>query len=195
MRKLRHDEIVRVREQSRPAQPHPVRALLEDVRSAYNVGAMFRAADAAGIEKLHLAGITATPDNRRIHKTALGSETMVPWDYRSAAIDTVAELKSAGFGIVVLEITTRPTPIESFTLADFPMCLVIGNEVEGVSSELVELADHAIEIEQFGRKQSLNAAVAFGVTVLDLVRRYRALAQLDDGEASLPSNDTHHARH
>lgn len=175
MRKLKPDEILtRRREPGDPAD-HPVMAILENVRSLYNVGSMFRTADAAGIRQLYLAGYTGTPEHRGVGKTALGAEKTVPWRQFASGAEAVESARSEGFNVAVLEITDHPRDVQGLAMADFPLCLVVGNEVSGVSGAIVDIADFALEIPQFGSKHSLNAAVAFGVAVYDLVRRYRTL--------------------
>lgn len=147
-------------------------AILENVRSLYNVGSMFRTADAAGLRQLYLAGFTATPDHRGMHKTALGAQNTVPWTHFNASLDAVQNARSQGYRVAALEITDQPTEVETLLPGDFPLCLVVGNELSGISDALVQSADFAIEIPQFGRKHSLNAAVAFGVAVYSIVQHY-----------------------
>lgn len=173
MRKLRHDEIDARRAET--GRPHPISVLLENVRSIYNVGSIFRTADAAGITEIILVGITGTPENRALHKTALGAQDTVPWRYVSVVQPTLLEMKKRGYRIAALEITDTPTRPRSLQPDDFPLCLVVGNEVKGVSPDTLEVADLALELPQYGSKQSLNAAVAFGIAVYDIVSRYREL--------------------
>ncbi len=178
MRKLRPDEIDAQRTEN--GGPHPIAVLLENVRSIYNVGSIFRTADAAGVREMILAGITGTPENRSMHKTALGAQDTVPWRYVNEARPALAEMKQKGYRVAVLEITDSPTRPSALTPDDFPLCLVVGNEVKGVSADTLGLADLAIELPQYGSKQSLNAAVAFGIAIYDIVRRYRVLHRLPD---------------
>ena len=155
---------------------HPIVVVVDNVRSLYNVGSLFRTSDAARIKKIILTGITGTPEHRGVHKTALGAQDTVSWSYEPHATDALHRLCEEGYTLAVLEITDAPTPVEALTLHDFPLCLVVGNEISGVQEDLVARADVAIEIPQFGAKQSLNVAVAFGIAVFDLVRHYRSLA-------------------
>lgn len=180
MRKLRHDEIPRpdpIEVQSLPK--HPISVVLDNVRSIYNVGSIFRTSDAAFIEHLYLTGITGTPEHPGIHKTALGAQDTVQWTYEHRAVDVIERLRSDGFTIGVLEITTQPAEASGLDVSHFPFCLIVGNEVEGVSEMLVERADVALEIPQYGAKQSLNVSVAYGIAVFDLVRRCRQLGGID----------------
>ncbi|OQX83489.1 RNA methyltransferase [candidate division KSB1 bacterium 4484_87] len=150
----------------------PVSVVLDNIRSLHNVGSIFRTSDAAGVEKLYLCGITGTPPRAEIQKAALGSEKSVPWEYVSSAEQAVQQLKSQGYHIVVLEHTDAP---QNFHQAEynFPLCLVIGHEITGVSDEVIELADLAVEIPMFGIKQSLNVSVAFGVAIYEIIEHVK----------------------
>ena len=177
MRKLRHEEIPRLgpAELARKAR-HPITVVADNVRSLYNVGSIFRTSDAARVERLLLCGITGTPDNRGMHKTALGAQDTVPWSYHRDAVTAVKQLKRRGYTVAALEITTHPTLTTAVTPAMFPLCLVIGNELSGVSDALLALVDYALEIPLYGAKQSLNVAVAYGIAIFDLVRTCRGSA-------------------
>lgn len=176
MRKLRHDEIPRPDPETLSNLPrHPVAVVVDNVRSIYNVGSIFRTSDAARIEHLHLTGITGTPEHRRLRKSSLGAERTVPWTHHEEPKPLLQSLRADGYTLAVLELTDEPTPASEVTLEHFPLALVLGNELQGVSEELVEMADLAFEIDQYGSKQSLNVAVAYGIAVFDLVRRFRRL--------------------
>jgi tRNA G18 (ribose-2'-O)-methylase SpoU len=176
MRKLQHHEIPRADPAEAKALPkHPIHVVADNIRSIHNVGSLFRTSDAAGIAHLHLCGFTATPDDRRLYKTALGAQDVVEWSYHQRAEEAVRALKADGFTIAALEITDAPRDIEDLEASDFPLALLIGNEVEGVANDLIQLCDFAIEIPQYGIKQSLNVSVAFGVAAVGLVRQYRQL--------------------
>jgi len=164
MRKLSHEEIV-ARQAGNQGQPClPVTVVLNNVRSLYNVGSIFRTADGAGVEKIWLCGITGAPPQDQIGKTALGAEQRVPWEYSRDVVPVINGLRRQGYQIVLLEQTDRSRSYEEF-VPQFPLCLVLGNEVEGVSEELVPLCDRAVEIEMKGIKNSLNVGVAFGIVV------------------------------
>jgi tRNA G18 (ribose-2'-O)-methylase SpoU len=150
-----------------------VSVLLDNVRSLYNVGSIFRTCDGALIEKLYLCGFTPCPPRREIEKTALGATQSVPWKYNPNAVQQLQVLKQRGNKICALELTTNSIPYYEIKGGDFPLCLVIGNELTGISKEIVELADLAIEIPMFGIKHSLNVAVASGVALFELSRIYR----------------------
>lgn len=110
-----------------------------------------------------------------MHRTALGAQHTVPWEYREAPLPLLNELRSAGVTVAALEITDSPTAIGDLDLPDYPLCLVLGNEVEGVPDELLAHCDYALEIPQYGSKQSLNVSVAYGIAAFRLVERYRHL--------------------
>ena len=182
MRKLKHEEIPRPTPAAVSAlAKHPISVVLDNVRSLYNVGSIFRTSDAALIETLYLTGITGTPEHRGLHKTALGAQDTVAWAYEKDPAGVLHRLRRDGYTLAVLEITDTPTPTTEVTADHFPLCLVVGNEINGVRNELVAMADLALEIPQYGAKQSLNVAVAYGIAVFDLVRRYRGFQQMDSG--------------
>ncbi|MBM2844937.1 MAG: rRNA methylase [Bacteroidetes bacterium] len=152
------------------AERTPICAMLDNIRSLYNVGSMFRTSDGALIRKMYLAGYTPCPPRKEIEKTALGATQSVPWEHFSKPIDAVNVLRSEGIRICVLEHTTGSVPYFAVPPTAFPLCLVVGNEITGVSPEVVAAADLAIEIPMYGMKQSLNAAVAYGIALFELVR-------------------------
>ena len=177
MRKLTHDEVAQRRastENLQRVRRLPVSVLLDNVRSLYNVGSIFRTSDGALIEKLILCGYTPHPPRKEIEKTALGATLSVPWEYRRSARDQILELKTRKVKICVLELTTRSRPYYAISKEDFPLCLVVGNELTGISKEVVELADLAIDIPMFGIKHSLHVAVAYGIALFELVKTYRS---------------------
>lgn len=150
---------------------YPVVVVLDNVRSLYNVGSIFRTSDAAGVDKIYLCGITGKPPRTEIHKSALGAENSVPWEYREETLETVVELKQQGYKIVVLEHTDQRQNFQR-TDYEFPLCLVVGHEITGVADSVVEIADMAVEIPMFGVKQSLNVSVAFGITIYEIIKHF-----------------------
>lgn len=176
MRKLKHDEIERPSPSEVARLPkHPISVVVHNVRSIYNVGSIFRTSDAARIEHLHLSGYTGTPAHKDLHKTALGAQDTVAWTDQPSARAVLQQHRQAGYSLAALEITDEPTPIDQVTSEQFPLCLVVGNEVQGVDDAIIQDMDLAFEIPQYGAKQSLNVSVAYGIAIFDLVRRYRAL--------------------
>ncbi len=161
MRKLSHEEL-QTRQRQKPETRLPFCLVVNNVRSLYNVGSIFRTADGAGLEKIWLCGITGIPPSSQISKTALGAETRMSWEYRQEAAVLLAELRAKGYQVVLLEQTAQSVPYQNFAPHP-PVCLVVGNEIRGVSDSLLALSDAAIEIEMAGLKNSLNVTVAFGI--------------------------------
>lgn len=143
-------------------------ALLDNVRSAWNVGAIFRTADGLGISKLYLCGITPTPDNEAVRKTSLGSEETVSWDYAPNALEYAKNLKNDGYKLIALEQDERSKPIEQVDNLS-PIVLVVGNEVTGVDPELLDFCDQIVHIPMRGQKRSFNVEVAFAITAYALL--------------------------
>jgi tRNA G18 (ribose-2'-O)-methylase SpoU len=146
-----------------------IEALLDNIRSIYNVGAMLRTADGAGLRRLHLCGITATPDHPRVAKTALGSEDAVPWIAYPNALDAAGALQARGCRLWALESGPQADSLFAVdTLPAAPLVLVVGNELAGVDPALLARCDRVLSIPMQGIKGSLNAAVAFGIAVYHL---------------------------
>lgn len=154
--------------------PMPVAVLLDDVRSMYNVGAFFRAADGVGLQKLCLGGITAHPPKNAISKTALGAEETVPWEHNWDAVEMLNGLRRSGFEIAAIETSSNAIDLYEWQ-PRFPVCVAFGNEVQGLRTELLELADTHVRIPMLGKKNSLNVATAGGVVLYELLRKYRIL--------------------
>ncbi len=150
----------------------PVYALVENIRSMHNVGSLFRSSDAIRLAKLFLTGYTPCPPRKEIDKTALGATDSVPWEFRKDSVQLVRELKKKGVRIVALEHTSDSIDYRE-AVYSFPVCIILGNEVDGVSEELVRLADLAVEIPMLGLKQSLNVSVAYGIMLYELLTRYQ----------------------
>lgn len=153
--------------------PHPVSVVAHDLRSAHNVGSVFRTADAAGLAHVYLTGITALPDHRGVAKTALGAQDSVPWTAEPDVHALIARLRAEGMTIAALERTPEAVAPEAVPLDAFPLALVLGNEVDGVPADLLALADLVVGLPQWGIKASLNVSVAFGVAAYGLVGRWR----------------------
>ncbi len=176
VRKLTHEEISarRLQKGEVPTAPRvPLIGLLDNVRSLYNVGSIFRTSDGAFIQELLLTGFTPHPPRPEIEKTALGATETIPWRYFADPLAAVDAARTSGAAICLLEHTTVSRPYAALTPVDFPLCLVLGNELTGISPELVAAADLAIEIPMYGTKQSLNAAVAYGIAIFELSRIWR----------------------
>ncbi|HEY9006886.1 MAG TPA: RNA methyltransferase [Ohtaekwangia sp.] len=173
MKKLKLDELGRISvDEFKDADKLSVCIVLDNIRSLHNVGSAFRTADAFRIEKIYLTGITGTPPHREIQKTALGATESVEWHYISEAADAVKQLKADGYKIIIIEQTTESIALQSFIpAANEKYCLVFGNEVHGVSDEVIEHGDIAIEIPQIGTKHSLNVSVCLGIVTWEIFRK------------------------
>ena len=154
------------------AEKLPVVVIADNIRSLHNVGALFRTADAFGMEALWLCGITAVPPNRDIHKTALGAEMNVPWRFFRDVTEAISQLKEAGYRIIAVEQTDKAVLLDNFAVdLTKKYALIFGNEVDGVSVAAVALCDGAIEIPQVGTKHSLNVSVAAGVVLWEFFKQ------------------------
>ena len=152
----------------------PVSILLDNVRSMYNVGAFFRTADGAAIERLLLSGITARPPHRAIAKTALGAEERVSWEPVSEATHAIQQLRLSGYEIAAIETSNRALDLFDWQ-PRFPVCVLFGHEVDGLSPDLLECCDTHVRIPMLGLKHSLNVASAGAVVMYELLRKYRLL--------------------
>ncbi|MEI9919517.1 MAG: RNA methyltransferase [Bacteroidota bacterium] len=173
MKKLKLDELGRLSvTEFKTSKKIPVCIVLDNVRSLHNVGSAFRTADAFSVEKLVLTGITGTPPHREIEKTALGATASISWSYSENSQHAIKALKSDGWKIVIVEQTTESIPLQKFSPeTSDKLCLVFGNEINGVSDEVIELADVALEIPQSGTKHSLNISVCVGIVVWEIYRK------------------------
>ncbi len=166
-RKLTMEELGRVDVQAFKAMPkRAVRVILDDVRSRHNVGAIFRTADAFALEGLILCGFTPCPPHREIEKTALGASSTVPWVHRATALEALQELKKEGYVVITVELTAGAVPLENWhPPAAGRLAMVFGNELYGVSDEVVAACDGCVVITQEGTKHSLNVAVCAGIAL------------------------------
>lgn len=152
----------------------PVCVMLDNVRSLYNVGSFFRTADAAGVERLILSGITGRPPRKEITKTALGAEEQVPWIGIPDPLAQLDSLHTAGYEIAAIE--TTPHAVDLFDWRPrFPVCVLFGHEVEGLSPALLDRCDILIRLPMLGLKHSLNVSTAGGIVLYELLRKYRKL--------------------
>lgn len=177
MRKLKLEELNRlgVRE-FKAAEKIPVVVVLDNIRSALNVGSIFRTSDAMAIQEVVLCGITAQPPHKEINKTAIGSTKSVTWSYQEDITASLNEFKQRGYKLIGVEQTD-----ESISLADYqiatsqPTVLIMGNEVEGLSDACLSLLDLALELPQYGTKHSLNVAVCAGIVLWEFAQAYRMI--------------------
>lgn len=177
MRKLKNSELDRLSvDDFKQAKKTPIIIILDNIRSLNNIGSVFRTSDAFLVEKIYLCGITATPPNKDIHKTALGSTDTVAWEYIENTIDLVEKLKGEDVKIAAIEQAENAVMLNKFAPeANTTYALIFGNEVKGVSQKVVSSSDMVIEIPQYGTKHSLNISVSCGVVVWDLFSKLSKL--------------------
>jgi len=169
------------------AQKLPLVVVLDDVRSLYNVGSVFRSSDAFRVEAVYLCGITGCPPHSEIHKTALGAEDSVAWRYFERTEEAVAELQRDGFFVYSIEQVEHSTKLQTLQL-HFPTraddasagaprgyAVIFGNEVKGVKQSVVDMSDGCLEIPQFGTKHSLNVSVTAGIVIWEFAKQYMRL--------------------
>jgi len=167
MKKLRTIEMNRLSvEEFHKALKMPLTVVLDDVRSMHNVGSVFRTCDAFRVERVFLCGITSTPPGQEIHKTALGAEDSVAWQYFPTALEAVTCLRDEGYKILAIEQVHGSTMLQAFEpQTDCKYAVILGNEVKGVHQEVVDACDGCLEIPQFGTKHSMNVSVAAGIII------------------------------
>ena len=172
MRKLKNKELQRINiDEFKSAEKTPITIVLDNVRSALNVGSVFRTSDAFLIENIILCGITSTPPNKEIRKAALGASDSVNWQFEENTIDAVTKLKTDGYHIMGIEQADKSSKLNNFTLSSKPIAIIMGNEVNGVSQDVIDICDEVLEIPQFGTKHSLNISVTTGIIIWELLRR------------------------
>ena len=176
MRKLENSELDRKSiEDFKIAIKTPLIIVLDDIRSLHNIGSVFRTADAFLVEKIYLCGITATPPNKEIQKTALGATDTVIWEYQKNVTDVIKNLQSENISVFAIEQVENADLLDDFIVdSSKKYALVFGNEVYGVSQEAVALCDGCIEIPQLGTKHSLNIAVSAGIVIWDFFKQLKA---------------------
>lgn len=174
MRKLRTIEMQRLSiDEFHEAKKLPLTVVLDDVRSLYNVGSVFRSSDAFRVEAVYLCGITATPPHPEIHKTALGGEDSVAWRYFNTATEAVQSLHDEGVTVYSIEQVEGSTKLQNLQLeTDKRYAVVLGNEVKGVHQEVVDMSDGCLEIPQFGTKHSLNVSVTAGMVIWEVAKQF-----------------------
>jgi 23S rRNA (guanosine2251-2'-O)-methyltransferase len=173
MKKLKNKDLQRITiKEFKVAKKTPITIVLDNVRSALNVGSVFRTADAFLIENIILCGITTTPPNKDIRKVALGAT--VNWQFEKNTFDAVSKLKKNGYHIMGIEQAEKSSKLNDFTLPNKPIAIIMGNEVDGVSEDVINICDEVMEIPQFGTKHSLNISVTAGIVIWELWRKINA---------------------
>ena len=175
MEKLKNKDLERISiEEFKKSRKTPITIVLDNVRSSLNVGSVFRTSDAFLIEKIILCGITPTPPNKDIRKSALGSTNSVDWDYENNTIDAVLKLKKNNYQIIGVEQVKESTMLNNFNISKNPIAIIFGNEVDGVNNDVINLCNEIIEIPQFGTKHSLNISVSSGIVIWELWKKLNA---------------------
>lgn len=175
MRKLENKELERKTvDDFKQAEKTPIIIILDDIRSLHNIGSVFRTSDAFLIEKIYLCGITATPPNKEIHKTALGATETVAWEYQKDVLSVIEKLKNESVEVFAIEQVENAVFLQNFEIDKTKKyALVFGNEVYGVNQKAIEICNGTIEIPQLGTKHSLNISVSAGIVVWDLFQKIK----------------------
>ncbi len=178
MRKLANEELDRLSVEEFKASPkNSICLFLDSVRSLNNVGSAFRTGDAFRVEKIYLGGITGTPPHRDIHKTALGATESVAWEHISEPLEKLKQLQTEGYQVIAIEQVDESVQLHAFQAQKTEKyCLVFGNEVFGVSDDIIAMADTCVEIPQYGTKHSLNISVSLGIVLWDFCTKQEALS-------------------
>ncbi len=175
MQKLSYEKLLEIRktpEEAMSSKRHPITLILDNIRSAYNVGSIFRTADSALAEQVILCGYTPSPPQKEVLKTALGATESVPWKYYENITDAIKSLKNKGVKVFALELTDDSISYTDLKIEDYPIAIILGNEISGVCDAALELCDAAIEIPMYGVKHSLNVGVSTGIALFESVRKY-----------------------
>ena len=176
MKKLKNSELNRISiEEFKNSSKTPIKVILDNIRSAHNVGSIFRTCDAFLIDEIILCGITASPPNKEIRKTALGSTDSVTWSYFENTKQAIQELKKEKFQIISIEQADKSTRLEDFNVnSKKKYALIFGNEIKGVDQKLIDMSDVVVEIPQFGTKHSFNVSVSVGIVIWDFFSKIKA---------------------
>ena len=174
-RKLQTEELQRISvEEYKQSEKHPIVVVLDNIRSASNVGSAFRTGDSLRIESVYLCGISCVPPNKELQKTALGAQLSVPWKYYKDTIEALNELRAQGYEIVSVEQAENSTMLQDFKVVDGrKYAFVFGNEVHGVADDVITASDICLEIPQYGTKHSFNVSVTCGIVLWDVVKQMR----------------------
>jgi tRNA G18 (ribose-2'-O)-methylase SpoU len=151
-----------------PIARHPVHIVLDNIRSAFNVGSIFRTSDAGAVEHIHLCGMSAHPPHKKLEKTALGAFEYIPWTYYERTRDCLMTLKEQGIPIVGIEVAPNAVSLHDFRWPQ-PVAIVLGNEVDGINEKRLRQCDTIVKIPMHGYKNSINVATAFGIVLYDIL--------------------------
>ena len=175
MKKLKNSELNRISiEEFKNSSKTPIKVLLDNIRSAHNVGSIFRSCDAFLIDEIILCGITAKPPNKEIRKTALGSTDSVKWSYFKNIKDAILKLKQEKYQIISVEQADKSTDLKNFTIqSKKKYAIIFGNEINGVNQKVIDMSDDVVEIPQFGTKHSFNVSVSVGIVIWDFFTKIK----------------------
>tara|TARA_B100000575_G_scaffold267060_1_gene244844 strand:- start:1244 stop:1777 length:534 start_codon:yes stop_codon:yes gene_type:complete len=175
MKKLKNSELNRISiEEFKNSSKTPIKVLLDNIRSAHNVGSIFRSCDAFLIDEIILCGITAKPPNKEIRKTALGSTDSMKWSYFENIQDAILKLKKEKYQIISVEQADKSTGLENFNIqSEKKYAIIFGNEINGVNQKVIDISDDVVEIPQFGTKHSFNVSVSVGIVIWDFFTKIR----------------------
>lgn len=172
MRKLKNKDLQRITlEEFKTTKKIPITIVLDNVRSALNVGSIFRTADAFLIKEIILCGITKTPPSKEIRKSALGATDSVDWKSQNNTLSAVSRLKRDGHHIIAIEQVDKSSKLNDFTIPQKPITIIMGNEINGVCQDVIDICDQAVEIPQFGTKHSLNVSVSASIVIWELWKK------------------------
>ena len=176
-KKLKNPELNRISiEEYKEKEKTPLLVILDNIRSLNNIGSVFRTSDAFRIEKIYLCGYTAQPPHREIQKTALGATKSVDWEHSENIIEVIKDLQNQNIKVVAIEQTENAIMLDDFTVTKSEkIAIVMGNEVQGVQQDVIDVCDSVIEIPQIGTKHSLNISVSCGVVLWDLFSKINKL--------------------
>ena len=176
MKKLKNSELNRISiEEFKNSSKTPIKVLLDNIRSAHNVGSIFRSCDAFLIDEIILCGITAKPPNKEIRKTALGSTDSVKWSYFENIQDAILKLKKEKYQIISIEQADKSTELENFKIkSEKKYAIIFGNEINGVNQKVIDMSDDVVEIPQFGTKHSFNVSVSVGIVIWDFFTKIKS---------------------
>ena len=175
MKKLKNSELNRISiEEFKNSSKTPIKVLLDNIRSAHNVGSIFRSCDAFLIDEIILCGITAKPPNKEIRKTALGSTNSVKWSYFENIEDAILKLKKEKYQIISVEQADKSTDLKNFIIqSKKKYAIIFGNEINGVNQKVIDISDDVVEIPQFGTKHSFNVSVSVGIVIWDFFTKIK----------------------
>ena len=175
MKKLKNSELNRISiEEFKNSSKTPIKVLLDNIRSAHNVGSIFRSCDAFLIDEIILCGITAKPPNKEIRKTALGSTNSVKWSYFENIQDAILKLKQEKYQIISVEQADNSTDLKNFKIQfKKKYAIIFGNEINGVNQQVIDMSDDVVEIPQFGTKHSFNVSVSVGIVIWDFFTKIK----------------------